>query len=125
LILIRQRPGTAKGVCFITIEDETGTCNLVVFPKLFDQYRKEILHSRLLMVEGKVERTEVTHIIVTRCFDYTKLLGSLTEIRNDQQPVLTLSRADEKASPFIPMEKPLKSQQGGPEDYLHKGRNFR
>ena len=50
LILIRQRPGTAKGVCFITLEDETGTTNLVVFPKLFDKYRKEILHARLLMV---------------------------------------------------------------------------
>ena len=123
LILIRQRPGTAKGVCFITLEDETGTTNLVVFPKLFDKYRKEILRARLLMVEGVVERTEVTHIIVRRIFDITKLLGGLTAIPNEKQPVLTLSRADEKASPFIPMEKPLKSQQA--EDVIHKGRNFR
>lgn len=123
LILIRQRPGTAKGVCFITLEDETGTTNVVVFPKLFDKYRKEILHARLLMVEGVVERTEVTHIIVRRIFDITKLLGDLTAIRNEKQPVLTLSRADEKASPFIPMEKPLKTQQ--PEEFLHKGRNFK
>ncbi|HTD99030.1 MAG TPA: error-prone DNA polymerase [Mucilaginibacter sp.] len=123
LILIRQRPGTAKGVCFITLEDETGTTNLVVFPKLFDKYRKEILHARLLMVEGVVEQTQVTHIIVKRVFDITKLLGNLTAIRNDQQPVLTLSRADEKAAPFIPMEKPLKTQQ--PEDVIHKGRNFK
>ncbi|MCQ6958293.1 error-prone DNA polymerase [Mucilaginibacter aquariorum] len=123
LILIRQRPGTAKGVCFITLEDETGTTNLVVFPKLFDKYRKEILHARLLMVEGVVERTEVTHIIVRRIFNITKLLGDLTTIRNEKQPVLTLSRADEKASPFIPMDKPLKTQQA--EDVIHKGRNFR
>ncbi|RFZ90072.1 DNA polymerase III subunit alpha [Mucilaginibacter conchicola] len=123
LILIRQRPGTAKGVCFITLEDETGTTNLVVFPKLFDKYRKEILRARLLMVEGVVERTEVTHIIVRRIFDVTKLLGDLTAIRNEQQPVLTLSRADEKAAPFVPMEKPLKSQQT--EDHFHKGRNFK
>jgi len=123
LILIRQRPGTAKGVCFITLEDETGTTNLVVFPKLFDKYRKEILHARLLMVEGVVERTQVTHIIVRRIFNITKLLGDLTTIRNEKQPVLTLSRADEKASPFIPMDKPLKTQQ--PEDVIHKGRNFR
>lgn len=123
LILIRQRPGTAKGVCFITLEDETGTTNLVVFPKLFDKYRKEILHARLLMVEGVVERTEVTHIIVRRVFDITKLLGDLTAIRNEKQPILTLSRADEKASPFIPMEKPLKTQQA--EDVIHKGRNFK
>jgi error-prone DNA polymerase len=123
LILIRQRPGTAKGVCFITLEDETGTTNLVVFPKLFDKYRKEILRARLLMVDGVVERTEVTHIIVRRIFDVTKLLGDLTAIRNEKQPVLTLSRADEKASPFIPMEKPLKTQQ--PEEHFHKGRNFK
>ena len=123
LILIRQRPGTAKGVCFITLEDETGTTNLVVFPKLFDKYRKEILHAKLLMVEGVVERTEVTHIIVRRVFNISKLLGNLTAIRSENQPVLTLSRADEKASPFIPMEKPLKSQQA--EDVIHKGRNFR
>jgi len=125
LILIRQRPGTAKGVCFITLEDETGTTNLVVFPKLFDKYRKEILHARLLMVEGVVEQTQVTHIIVRRVFDITKLLGNLTEIRNDKQPVLTLSRADEKASPFIPMDKPLKSLDNESADYLHKGRNFK
>ncbi|QEC74712.1 error-prone DNA polymerase [Mucilaginibacter ginsenosidivorax] len=125
LILIRQRPGTAKGVCFITLEDETGTTNLVVFPKLFDQYRKEILHAKLLMVEGVVEQTQVTHIIVRRVFDITKLLANLTEIKNDHQPVLTLSRADEKSSPFIPMEKPLKSTDSESANYLHKGRNFK
>lgn len=123
LILIRQRPGTAKGVCFITLEDETGTTNLVVFPKVYDQYRKEILRARLLMVEGAVERTEVTHVIVRRIFDVTKLLGDLTAVLNEQQPVLTLSRADEKAAPFIPMDKPLKTQQ--PEESFHKGRNFK
>jgi error-prone DNA polymerase len=118
LILIRQRPGTAKGVCFITLEDETGTTNLVVFPKLFDKYRKEIMNARLLMVEGVVERTEVTHIIVHRIFDVTKLLGDLTPIRNDQQPILTLSRADEKAPPFVPIDKPLQSRQLAPEVLL-------
>jgi error-prone DNA polymerase len=123
LILVRQRPGTAKGVCFITLEDETGTTNLVVFPKLFDKYRKEILHARLLMVEGLVEQTEVTHIIVRRVFDITKLLGDLTEIRNEKQPVLTLSRADEKVLPFIPAEQPLMRPQA--EDVIHKGRNFK
>lgn len=125
LILVRQRPGTAKGVCFITLEDETGTTNLVVFPKLFDKYRKEILHARLLMVEGIVERTEVTHIIVRRIFDVTKLLGNLTAIPNNEQPVLTLSRADEKVSPFIPIEKVQQTRMPAPDDYLDKGRNFK
>jgi len=78
-VINRQRPGTAKGVCFITLEDETGSANLVVFPKLFDKYRREILNSRILMVEGKVERTETVHIIVQRCWNISKLLGSLTD----------------------------------------------
>ncbi|WP_245917128.1 hypothetical protein [Mucilaginibacter yixingensis] len=77
----------------MTLEDETGTTNLVVFPKLFDKFRKEILHARLLMVEGMVECTEVTHIIVRRVFDITKLLGNLTAIPNEQQPVLTLENS--------------------------------
>lgn len=123
LINLRQQPGTAKGVVFITLEDETGTTNLVVFPKIYEKYRKEILRAKLLMVEGVVERSATTHIIVRRVFDVTKLLRNLTAIPNESQPVSTLSRADEKAMPFIPMEKPLKTQQ--PEDSFHKGRNFK
>lgn len=76
LVLVRQRPGTAAGVCFITIEDETGFTNLVVFEKLFETYRKEILHSRLLMVEGRLQREGiVVHVIVSKCVDLTKMLG--------------------------------------------------
>jgi error-prone DNA polymerase len=55
LVLVRQRPGTAGGICFMTIEDETGVANLVIFQSLFDTFRKEILQSRLLMVEGKLQ----------------------------------------------------------------------
>lgn len=86
LVLVRQRPGTATGICFITIEDETGITNLVVFQKLFDKYRKEILTAKLLMVEGKLQREgEVVHVIVQRCFDLSKLLKGLTEIENEEQ----------------------------------------
>ncbi|WPU99200.1 error-prone DNA polymerase [Mucilaginibacter sp. cycad4] len=125
LVLVRQRPGTAGGVCFITLEDETGNSNLVVFPQLFDKYRKEIQNARLLMVEGKIQKTEVVHVIVRRCFDYTSLLSKLTAIQNDQQPVLTLSRADEKASPFVPVDKRTQVRGPAPDEYLDKGRNFR
>jgi error-prone DNA polymerase len=115
LVLVRQRPGTAAGVCFITIEDETGYSNLVVFEKLFDKYRKEILQARLLMVEGKLQREgEVVHVIVRRCFDLTKMLGALTASGREDLPVLTLSRADEKSAP-IPDTR----------DAFHKGRNFK
>lgn len=78
LILVRQRPGTASGVCFITIEDETGFCNLVVFQKFFDKYRKEILQARLLMVEGKLQREgEVVHVIVEKCYNISLLLSQV------------------------------------------------
>jgi len=115
LVLVRQRPGTAGGICFITIEDETGHANLVVFESLFDKFRKEILQSRLLMVEGKLQvEGEVIHVIVKRCFDMTKLLRHLTEIVDDELPILTLARGDETSIPAHAQE-----------DIFHKGRNFR
>jgi len=79
LVLVRQRPGTAKGVCFITIEDETGTANLVVFENIIEQYRRQILHSKLMMVEGKLQvEGEVIHVIVEKCFDLSRMLRKLT-----------------------------------------------
>ncbi len=115
LVLVRQRPGTAKGVCFITIEDETGVANLVVFQNLFEEYRKPILQSKLLMVEGQLQREgEVIHVIVQRCHNFTKLLRHLTPAADDNLPLLTLSRSDEKTLPA--------SEQG---NVFYGGRNFR
>lgn len=97
LVLVRQRPGTAGGICFITIEDETGVANLVVFRNLFENvYRKEILHSKLLMVEGKLQKEgEVIHVVVQHCEDWSKLLRDLTSTNKENIPVLTLSPRDE------------------------------
>jgi error-prone DNA polymerase len=79
LVLVRQRPGTAKGVVFITIEDEMGTANLVVFSNIIDQYRREILQSKLMMAEGKLQvEGEVIHVIVEKCFDLTRMLRKLS-----------------------------------------------
>ncbi len=100
LVLVRQRPGTDNGICFITIEDENGFANLVVFPKLFEEFRKPILQSRLLMVEGKLQiEGTVIHVIVDRCYDLSKLLSQLTASKDDKLNLLTLSRADEKSIP--------------------------
>lgn len=97
LVLVRQRPGTASGICFITIEDETGSANLVVFKKLFDKYRKEIVRAKLLMVEGKLQREgEVTHVIVKHCYDMSGLLIDLSSIKDEDPLSQSLSRADEK-----------------------------
>lgn len=99
LILVRQRPGTASGICFITLEDETGTMNLVVFQKLFDEYRKEIIQSKLLLVEGKLQKEgEVIHVIVKRCFNASGMLLRMTTHEKDL--TLSRSRADETTSPF-------------------------
>jgi error-prone DNA polymerase len=100
LVLVRQRPGTAGGICFMTIEDETGCSNLVVFEKLFDEFRKEILQSKLIMVEGKLQiEGEVIHVIVKRCWDLSKLLRGLVPAQEDEPSLLTLSRADERSIP--------------------------
>ena len=78
LVLVRQQPGTASGVVFITIEDETSTANLVVFHDIFMAYRKVILQSRLLMVEGKLQiEGEVIHVIVKHCHNLSPLLRDL------------------------------------------------
>jgi error-prone DNA polymerase len=125
LVLVRQRPGTASGICFITIEDETGTANLVVFQKLFDQYRKEIIQSRLLMVEGKLQREgEVIHVIVKRCYNFSRLLQQLTAVSKEDLPLVPLSRSDETTSPFSSKKKTQEKEimQG---NIFPEGRNFR
>ncbi|MDR6734569.1 error-prone DNA polymerase [Sphingobacterium sp. 2149] len=79
LITVRQRPGTSKGVLFITIEDDTGFANIVVWSTVFEKYRKEILRAKLLMIAGKIQTEgEVIHVIAQRCFDMSGLLKDLT-----------------------------------------------
>jgi error-prone DNA polymerase len=126
LVLVRQRPGTAKGTCFITLEDETGNFNLILWASLFDEYRKEILNAKLLMVEGNLQiEQEVVHVIVQRCFNISRLLADLTPCRNEDLPLLTLSRADEKSGPFLDDRiKPQESDSKGNEMFP-KGRNFK
>ena len=127
LVLVRQRPGTASGICFITIEDETGIANLVVFQKLFDHYRKEILQSRLLMVEGKVQiEGEVIHVIAKRCHNVSALLQKLTETEKASSSLLTLSRGDEKdGENYATKDKRVQRTMAIQGEIFHGGRNFR
>jgi error-prone DNA polymerase len=71
VVLVRQRPGSAKGVVFMTLEDETGIANIVVWPKVMEQYRKEVMGARLILVEGYIQSSpeEVTHLVAQRMFD--------------------------------------------------------
>ncbi len=126
LVLVRQHPGTAKGICFMTIEDETGFANLVVFEKLFDQFRKEILQAKLIMVEGKVQiEGEVIHVIVKYCYDFSKMLRQLTASKKDNPQVLTLAYADEKSVPPHAQNNKPKLKGKKEERVFYSGRNFR
>jgi error-prone DNA polymerase len=74
----RQRPGTASGVIFVTLEDETGNINVVVWSSLFEKQRRELLGSKLMTVHGKLERKgEVIHLIAERLVDDSHFLGRL------------------------------------------------
>jgi len=128
LVLVRQRPGTAGGVCFITIEDETGIANLVVFSKLFDSvYRKEILNAKLLMVQGKLQKEgQVIHVIVSHCEDWSKLLRSLTTPNTANLPALMLSPGEtDSCYPFPSANKKTQIRQVAQEQLFPDGRNFR
>jgi error-prone DNA polymerase len=79
VVVVRQRPGTAKGTVFITIEDETGIANLIIWPSLVQLLRQKILGASLLIAEGRLQRSEegVTHIIVERLADRSAWLAGL------------------------------------------------
>lgn len=78
IVLTRQRPGSASGVIFVTLEDETGYVNLVVWSRIADRHRKTLLGARLLGVRGRLQREgEVLHVVVERLEDRSALLGSL------------------------------------------------
>ncbi|MFL6760167.1 error-prone DNA polymerase [Sphingomonas sp.] len=82
LVLIRQRPGSAKGVVFITLEDETGIANLVVWPDVFEKQRKIVMGARLMAVHGIVQRdpdSEVIHVVARRLEDHSHMLRHLSD----------------------------------------------
>jgi error-prone DNA polymerase len=79
VVLVRQRPGSAKGVVFMTLEDETGIANIVVWPKVMEQFRKEVMGARLILVEGYIQSSpeEVTHLVAQRLYDRSHDLAGL------------------------------------------------
>ncbi|PNE12817.1 MAG: error-prone DNA polymerase [Beijerinckiaceae bacterium] len=78
LVLVRQMPGSAKGVMFITIEDETGIANLVIWPKVFEKQRRIILSARMMAVNGRIQREgEVVHLVAQHLTDLSPALASV------------------------------------------------
>jgi error-prone DNA polymerase len=95
VITVRQRPGNGN-VVFMTIEDETGIANVVVWQNLSEKYRKEVMGSRLILIEGIVQRADnVVHIIARKLFDRTGELYRLSE----QRATLPVSHSDEIIHP--------------------------
>jgi error-prone DNA polymerase len=90
LVLVRQRPGTAKGVVFLTLEDETGIANIVVWSKAFEANRRTVMGSSFLVVEGQVQsESGVVHVVAERFID---LSHRLSELRDDDAPITARSK---------------------------------
>ena len=97
LVLVRQRPGTAKGVIFMTLEDEAGVANVIVWPKAFERLRAIVLGARFVAVTGKMQNEQgVIHVIADRMEDFTPMLGLLSEKGGTIDPS---ARADEVKRP--------------------------
>lgn len=92
VVLVRQRPGSASGVVFMTLEDETGIANVVVWPKIMEQYRKEVMGARLIEVQGYIQSSpeKVTHLIAQRMIDRSHdLVGLANDALSRKPPVRT------------------------------------
>jgi error-prone DNA polymerase len=100
IVLVRQRPGNGKAI-FITLEDETGITNALLWARTFEKFRAEIMGARLLLMEGRVQRSKegVTHLMAARAFDRSSELERLSE---DHVVETELTRADEIKHPQHP-----------------------
>ena len=86
LVILRQRPGTAKGVIFLTLEDETGVVNIVVWRTLYERFRRAVIAGRLLRVTGRLQREAgVVHVIAEEIEDISPMLDDLL-IADDTLP---------------------------------------
>ena len=141
LVLVRQRPGSAKGTIFLTLEDETGVANIIVWPKVFEALRPIIIGARFIAVTGRLQReSDVTHVVAEKAEDVTRLLGLISGMGAafNGNDVSALARADHVKRPLL-APRPRRSDPDAPpslfaepaiadtaslQDVLPKGRNF-
>ncbi|MDJ0950137.1 MAG: error-prone DNA polymerase [Alphaproteobacteria bacterium] len=123
LVLVRQRPGSAKGVIFMTVEDETSIANIIVWPPVFERYRRIVLGGRLLAVTGKLQRESgVIHVVADRLTDLSHRLAELGRAHGLEP---THARADEVKRPGPdPYDGPGIPPRGGPARRLPRSRDF-
>jgi len=99
LVLVRQRPGSAKGVIFMTLEDETGVANAIVWSKMFDKYRSVVMGARLVKIRGRLQsQSGVIHTVVEHIEDMTPALGIL---QREARRFGVCERADEVLRPGV------------------------
>ncbi len=80
VVLVRQRPGSAKGVVFLTLEDEFSVCNVVIWPQILEAFRPIVMGARLMLIKGRVQRTnDIIHVVANRIEDKTHWLAALTD----------------------------------------------
>ncbi|MEM9015322.1 MAG: error-prone DNA polymerase [Pseudomonadota bacterium] len=109
LVVTRQRPGTASGVIFLTLEDHTGVANVIVWPKMFEKFRREVMAGRLLRVHGRLQREGVVnHIIATRIDDLSYLLDALGD------PVTAGDQIEPSRDNADEAKRPVHEQTSGP-----------
>ena len=78
LVLVRQKPGTASGVVFLTLEDEFGVFNIIIWPNIFKKYRNQIIGGRMLKITGKIQKeNNIIHIIANTIEDISSMLDDL------------------------------------------------
>jgi DNA polymerase III alpha subunit len=110
LTICRQRPGTAKGVIFLTLEDETGTANIVVWAKIFERYRRAVIAGRCLKVTGRVQREGIViHVIAEVIEDISAILDEIVEVEElpgPERAPLTLEQANLTEGPERPRGAP-------------------
>lgn len=123
LVLVRQKPGSANGVMFATLEDETGIVNAVIWPSLYERQRQVILSASMLAINGKIQREgDVVHLVAQRLFDLSSDLGSLAERDGDfplpKVPVDKATDLGPKQETYAPAAPPTE------EAFTIRARNF-
>ena len=102
VVLVRQRPGSAQGVVFMTLEDETGIANSVIWPKVLERERKVVMGARLVVVHGRIQRHEdIIHVVAARLEDRSDWLRLLDRGRRELERSARQCRRGEAAGPRV------------------------
>jgi error-prone DNA polymerase len=122
VVLVRQRPGSSKGVVFMTLEDETGIANVVVWPKVMEAFRKEVMGSRLIEVEGIIQSSpeRVVHLVAERLIDRSHEMQQLANDALSRKPVVPAG-----ADVIEPLEHELPARSEMPAHKIRHPRNVR